>query len=374
LRTAYIFTDQPLGTYFINVKMTYDYVQPPILANATFLVVAKNVTQVERPVQQVPIPTGQIIVPTPLPIPTANLTASLLIEKFSPNISVARNSIKTELVTVRNTGSLELSNVTLMLVGFPLTWFNITPSNYFSLAPNATAVFAITFNIPKEASVGNYTATLVATSNLISDTKQVNLIVYRSLKELLEEEISKLEDELAQLVIDTKIAEKEGKDVSVVKDMVNSIKSEILKARENLNRENYEGAIKNVENAKILLERAKDLLSKLAVKAKAIIIPFWLIASIAFAVSSIAGTVVFLRRRLREKEKIRLPVFLPLVKLAEEVRRKPSKEEIIREKENILRALRALEKSRREGLITEAAYKAMKKSLEEKLERIEKKL
>jgi len=191
---------------------------------------------------------------------------------------------------------------------------------------------------------------------------------------LLEEEISKLEDELAQLVIDTKIAEKEGKDISVVKEMINSIRNEILKARENLNKENYEEAIKNVENAKILLERAKDLLSKLVVKAKAFVIPFWLIVSIAIAMLSIAGTVVFLRRRLREKEKIRLPVFLPLVKLAEEVRRKPSKEEMIREKENILRALRALEKSRREGLITEAAYKAMKKSLEEKLEKIEKKL
>ena len=374
LRTAYIFSNQPLGTYFINVKMTYDYVQPPILANATFLVVARNVTQVERPIQQIPIPTGQIVVPTLLPIPTANLTASILIEKFNPNISLARNSIKTELVTVRNTGSVELSNVTLMLIGFPITWFNITPSNYFSLAPNASVVFAITFNIPKEASIGNHTATLVASSNLISDSKQVNLVIYRSLKELLEEEISKLEDDLAQLVIDTKIAEKEGKDVSIVKDMINSIRSEILKARDNLNKENYEEAIKNVENAKILLERAKDLLSKLSVKAKAFIIPFWFIASVAIAILSVIGSFVFLRRRLKKEEKIRLPTFLPLIKLAEEARKKPAKEEIVREKENILRALRALEKSREEGLITEAAYKAMKRSLEEKLEKLEKKL
>jgi len=374
LRTAYIFSDQPLGTYFINVKMTYDYVQPPILANATFLVVAKNVTQVERPVVQVPIPTGQIVVPVPLPVPTANLTASILIEKFNPNISLARNSIKTELVVVRNTGALELSNVTLILVGFPVKWFNITPSNYFSLAPNASAIFAITFNIPKEANIGAHSATLVASSNLISDSKQINLLIYRSLKELLEEDISKLEDELAQLVIDTKIAEREGKDVSVVKEMINSIRGEILKARENLNKENYEEAIKNVENAKILLERAKDLLSKLSVKAKAFIIPLWLIALIGIGLLIFAGTVLVLRKKKREGEKIRLPAFLPAVKLAEQIRKKPSKEEILMEKENVLRALRALEKSREEGLISEAAYKAMKKSLEEKLEKIEKRL
>lgn len=374
LRTAYIFSDQPLGTYFINVKMTYDYVQPPILANATFLVVARNVTQVTRPIQQVPIPTGQIILPTPLPIPTANLTASILIEKFNPNISLARNSIKTELVTVRNTGSLDLSNVSLMLVGFPVSWFNITPSNYYSLVPNATAVFAITFNVPKEVSIGNYVATLVASSNLISDSKQINIIIYRSIRELLEEEISKLEYELAQLVIDTKIAEKEGKDVSVVKDMINSIRDEIIKARDNLSKENYEGAMKNVENAKILLERARDLLSKLTVKARAFVIPFWLIAAIAISILAIASTVLILRKKKKEGEKIRLPTFLPAVKLAEQIRKKPSKEEILAEKENVLRALRALEKSREEGLISEAAYRAMKKSLEEKLEKIEKKL
>jgi hypothetical protein len=260
-----------------------------------------------------------------------------------------------------------------MLVGFPVSWFNITPSNYYSLAPNATAVFAITFNVPKEVSIGNYTATLVASSNLISDSKQVNIIVYRSLRELLEEEISKLEDELAQLIIDTKIAEKEGKDVSVVKDMINSIRDEILKARDNLSKENYEGAMKNVENAKILLERARDLLSKLTVKARAFVIPFWLIAAIAIAILAITGTFLILRKK-KEGEKIRLPTFLPAVKLAEQIRKKPSKEEILAEKENVLRALRALEKSREEGLISEAAYRAMKKSLEEKLEKIEKKL
>ena len=368
-RTAYIFPDQPVGLYFINVRMTYDNVQPPLLANATFLVAPGNVTTVK-----VPIPTGQIIVPTPLPVPTANLTASILIEKYSPKISVARNSLKTELVTVRNTGSLDLSNISLMLVGIPLTWFNITPSSYFSLKPNEALVFAITFNIPKDATIGNYSATLIASSNLISDSKQVEIVIYRSMKELLEEEISRLEDELASLVIDTKIAEKEGKDVSVVKDMINSIRDEILKARDNLSKENYESAMKNVENAKILLERARDLLSKLTVKAKAFVIPFWLIAAIAIAILAITGTVLILRKKKKEGEKIRLPTFLPAVKLAEQIRKKPSKEEILAEKENVLRALRALEKSREEGLISEAAYRAMKKSLEEKLEKIEKKL
>jgi hypothetical protein len=65
---------------------------------------------------------------------------------------------------------------------------------------------------------------------------------------------------------------------------------------------------------------------------------------------------------------------LPIIKLVEEARKKPSREEILAERENLMKALRALEKSRREGLISESAYKAMKKSLEEKLEKIEEKL
>ncbi|MGC8993285.1 MAG: NEW3 domain-containing protein [Candidatus Aenigmatarchaeota archaeon] len=365
LRTAYIYNDQPLGDYLINVKMTYSNVKPSIIANASFKVVSK-------PIVEIPIPTGRIVTPAPIPIVTSNLTAGLIIERYNKNISVARNSFKVELVTVRNTGSLELNNITLLLVGIPLNWFNITPSNYFSLKPNQTAVFAINFNIPSNANLGSFPASLVASSNLIGDQKDVTITIYRSMKELLEEEISKVEDEFAELVLNTKIAEKEGKDVSVVKSLITDIEKEIKNGRANLNSEKYEDALKNIENAKLMIERAKDLLSKLEVKVKAFVIPIWLIVSIAGIAILLTSVTIFLAKR--RKQVVRLSVLLPITRIAELVRKKPSKEELIAEKDKILRSLKVLEKSRAEGLITESAYKAMKKALEEKLEKIERKL
>ncbi|MCS7093981.1 MAG: NEW3 domain-containing protein [Candidatus Aenigmarchaeota archaeon] len=371
LRNAYIFSNQPLGLYYINVKVTYDYVQPPIIANATFIVIAKNVTQVERPIVEVPIPTGQMVLPVPVPVPTANLTAGLMIEKFARNVSVARNAVKTEVVVVRNIGGIELGNVSLTLVGIPLAWFNITPSNYYKLKPNETAVFVITFNIPKNANTGVFPVTLIASSNLIADSKEISITIYKSIEELLEEEISKLEDEYADLVIKAKIAEKEGKDVSVVNSLLEKIKEELRGARISLHGKNYEDASKKVENVKTMIERVKDLLSKLQIKQRVFIIPIWPLVSL-LGVSFLIFLVFY--TKFRKKEKVRLPVIISTAKLAEMVKAKESRENILREREEVLRALKALEKSRKENIISEEAYRAMKRTLEEKLDRIEKKI
>ncbi|MFH7880735.1 MAG: NEW3 domain-containing protein [Candidatus Aenigmatarchaeota archaeon] len=371
LRSAYIFLDQPLGLYYINVKVTYDYVQPPIIANATFLVVARNVTQVTRPIVEVPIPTGQIVVPTPLPIPTANLTSAILIERYPRNISVARNSIKAETIVVRNIGSLDLFNVTLILVGLPVAWFNITPSNYYKLEPNQTAVFVITFNIPNNANLGIFPATLIASSNLIADSKDISITIFRSIEDLLLEEISKLEEEYADLVIKTRIAEKEGKDVSVVKSLLEKVENELKSGRINLKEKRYEDAIKNVENAKIMIERIKDLLSKLEVVSKAFVVPFWLIVS---SIGIIFAILTLTYIKVKKKEKVRLPVIISVSRLVEFARKKESRETLLKEREEVIRALKALERSRENKIISEEAYRAMKKSLEEKLARIEKKI
>jgi len=335
------------------------------------LVVARNVTQVTRPIVEVPIPTGQIVVPTPLPIPTANLTSAILIERYPRNISVARNSIKAETIVVRNIGSLDLFNVTLILVGLPVAWFNITPSNYYKLEPNQTAVFVIAFNIPNNANLGIFPATLIASSNLIADSKDISLTIFRSIEDLLLEEILKLEEEYADLVIKTRIAEKEGKDVSVVKSLLEKVENELKSGRINLKEKRYEDAIKNVENAKIMIERIKDLLSKLEVVSKAFIIPFWLIAS---SVGIIFAILTLTYIKVKKKEKVRLPVIISVSRLVEFARKKESRETLLKEREEVIRALKALERSRENKIISEEAYRAMKKSLEEKLARIEKKI
>jgi hypothetical protein len=230
--------------------------------------------------------------------------------------------------------------------------------------------FVINFNIPKNVNPGEYYATLIATSGVVSDQRKITLTVFESMKELLVQEISKLEDELQELIIDTKVAEREGKDVSAVLLLIDGIKTQIKLAKENLESEKFEEALKNINTAKDLIIRARDVLSKLQVlKAKAVI-PWWMILLLLLPLILLSFYLVS-----RKKPTMIRPWIIPLEKLVNAAKRKKERrEDLIREKEKLLRMLEILEKERKEGIITPGAYREMKNNLEKKLREIEKKI
>ena len=382
-KQAYIFTTQPQGTYTLTVKMTYDSVQPPLIANRTFTVLAKEVIPPNITVPTPPPVTPTITytyptyVPTAAavaPAPTAELAAEIRIISYRENISVVRGASKVESVIVKNTGEIELENITFLIFGIPITWYNITPETIRYLPPGNSTVFLITFNIPANANLGEHRITLTVLSGVVSDQKYAVITVFKSLEELLRDEISKLKSELALLEQDVKKAEKEGKDVSLVMPLIEDIRIQIELAEDNLKNNKLEDALENVRIAKNLIDRARDLLSKLQVK-KAVAKPFfpiWLIALI-LVLSILIPTVILLTRK---KIPALRPYIVPLGRVAEKVKekKKEAKEELVRERERLLRMLEVLEKEREEGIISLAAYKEMKKNIEEKLKRIEKKL
>jgi uncharacterized membrane protein len=373
-RSVYIYSTQPLGTYFLNVRVTYDTVQPSITANASFLVVAR-VTPTTLPPPAGPtiyVPVGAF----PTPTPTEKITAGILISKYNSNITLAKGFTSFETVTVNNTGQVDLENVSLLLVGIPLAWFNITPESYKILPKDQSVVFLITFDVPENARVGSYGGTLIASSGVASDQKKVTITVVESVEELLRAEIKKLKDDLFSLEVDTKVAEKEGKDVSAIMLLIDSIKSYIKSAEENLENKKFSEALENVANAKNLLERARSMLSKAEVIVKPpSVLPFfpWLIVVLVVVSAVVAGIVFWMRKR-KKVVGVR-PWVIPLGRLADLVKaKKVNKEDLIKEKERLLRMLEVLEKEKEEKLVSLGAYREMKKNLEKKLAEIEKKL
>ncbi len=374
---AYIFTTQPLGTYDLNVRMTYDTVQPPLTAKATFVVLPKellppNITypNITYPVY---VPSYPTVTPAPVPIPTpaAVLPADISIISYNSNISLVRGMKKTESVIVKNTGISDLKNISIFLFGIPTSWFTIVPDSVSILPPDNTTVFLINFDVPKNALPGEYKVTLTAFSGVVSDSKPVVVTVYESLEELLKKEIEKLKEDAKVLEREISIAEKEGKNVTGVLSYLDEINKQIAQAEENLANNKTEDAIANVATAKTLIEKARDLLFKLQPPTveRVFLIPFWLIWLIPIIIACI---IVALLIRKKGVPSIKIKPVLPMpVKKVEEVE---VKQDLIKEKEKLLRMLEVLEKERKEGIISLAAYTEMKKSIEEKLEKIEKKL
>jgi uncharacterized membrane protein len=380
-KRAYINSTQPLGNYFLNLRVIYDNVQPPIIVNSSFFVVAK-VTPTPPPPVVVPsyvyvpggvpiyMPSGAALLPTP----TEKTLANIFISRYNSNISLSRGFTKIESVVVNNTGQVNLNNVSLVLVGIPTTWFNITPVTYKTLDKGNSTVFIITFNIPKNVKVDEYAATMIATSGVVSDQKTVAINIFESIEDLLKQDIKKLKEDLQNLQVDTKIAEKEGKDVSSVLIIIDEIKSQINLAEENLANKKTEEALGNIANAKNLVERARDLLNKLEIIRMRLLLPPWWVILIIIIIIAVVGFVVYIWWKKKKIAELR-PWIIPIGKIVDMVKgKKLGKEEMIKEREKLLRMLEVLENERKDGMISVGAYKEMKKSIEKKLSEIEGKI
>ncbi len=366
-RNAFIYSTQPEGTYYLKARVTYDGVQPSILANVTFIVTkaAPNVT----------VPPLIVTGAYPTLAATETIPASLFISKYNSHISLARGFTRIERVVVENNGQVELSNVTLLLLGLAPGWFNITPQVYKSLAVGASSIFLVEFNIPNNARVGEYGASLLANSGVVNDQKTIVVTIHESIEELLQKDIEGLRKDLEDLTVDTRVAEREGKDVSNVELLLGEIKLQIDTAEKNLGDKNTDAALDNIANARNLIEKARDVLNKLEPPAaeEKPLLPLWLIFLIIIAIA-IAVYVIVQKKR---KKPVLRPIIIPLGKLVESVKhaKKPvSNEDLKAEKDKLLRMSSILDREKAENMISQGAYDEMKKSIERKLAKVEEKL
>jgi len=372
-RSAYMYPTQLLGTYVLNAKVTYDTVQPPIIVNKTFIIKAVMITVNLTGGAGGAGTTGQVVTHITEEIPQVRTQYGIMITKYNSNISFARGMAKIEHVVVQNTGRSTLNNVSMLLVGIPADWFEIKPANYKSLRSDNSSVFLLDFNIPKTAETGDYDATLTVTSDSASDQKLVHITVFESIDEMLRIEIENLKDDLQELIMDTKIAESDGKDTSAVWILINETRVQINEAEDNLRKLKTENALENIGNAKNLLEKARDLLSKLAVIKVESVFLLWDILEFAVPIGAGGTSLIYFLRR-----KKMLPAIsrvIPVKKLIESIRGKlPAKEELLKDREKIKRMMEVLENERKEQIVSEQAYKEMSKTMKEKLSKIEKRL
>jgi hypothetical protein len=374
-RSAYIFSNQPLGANYINAKVTYSSEKPSVTANATFTVKQRPYI----PPTLIP-PTIEVLVP-PTEIPLGPLgIPNISIISYPKEISIVSGWTHIETVQVENIGQVDLTNITLLLIGLPSPWFEIKPKKYDSLYVGNISIFMIEFRAPKNAQPGKYDVSFFVFSNNTYDEKNTTITVFRSTDELLENEIKKLKEDVEKLEVDAKFAEELGKDVKNVLDLIREIKDQIALAETNLAKKLYEDAMANVDTAANLLERARNLLVKstVTVKYKEEIVPFWQIwvIIIVLIVLNVVLVIVLWRKGVTKKMiKMLRPSLSEAKEIAGIVKEKAvDTQALAEERERITRMTALLDKEFKEGIISEDAYKELKKRNEDKLKDIEKKL
>jgi uncharacterized membrane protein len=372
LRNLYIPSMQPIGTYTLNVKVTYDPSLSPATANATFFVVSG-----EKPPEIPGGPGGGEGAPSGAPaggMPMPSGAPGLEITKYPEELGAEVGTTKYSTIEVKNTGNTTLHNVSIAIRGIPSAWIEITPNMIDTLVMGNTSSFSVKISIPFTTEAKEFPATIVGYGNNRSlDQKSFKMVVFLSREMMVEWEINRLKTALSQLETDVTTAKNSGKDVSEVEPLLKDIQKSIDDAENYMKDKRYDDALQAVFVGWGLVERAKYLLSKAPFGPGMLItgLPLWLIALLALLAVALIVSVFMMKRMKGAAEnmmRMQIPGARPKTVLAEKIE---EKEGLETEKAKIMRVLGLLEKEYKEGLITEKAYNDLASRNRERLKTIE---
>ncbi|MBU1197015.1 hypothetical protein KJ765_00730 [Candidatus Micrarchaeota archaeon] len=387
LRSAFIYTSQPAGSYFMKVRMSYSVIQPPIFANETFLVTGADVpTTTPTPPSGGGPPTSISVTPTPPPgdisgspsaTPLVDLS-QLTIVSVPDEVVVESGDTKYLKIEARNDGLTVLHNLTLLFSGLPLSWTEIRPSQVNALAQNDIASFVVKVVIPKSEKTGIKSVRALVVADEAQDEKQFNLVVFESRVSLVEYELQRLEERLRKLAKNTKEAEDVGKEVNAVWALIEDATAYKNLAQEQLRREQLDDALTNTKLATVSLAKATALLAAsgyrpppfAGIPVIVLVVSVFSAIGLAFLIFLLAKKRGWLNKKLSLNEVIKpsSPAQVPPPTDYRDV------EGLEKEKEKILRVLNLLEEELHQGVISQTAYRELKKRNERKLQGLEKQL
>jgi len=180
--------------------------------------------------------------------------------EYEKNITMYQNETKLIAFILNNTGNVPLKNLKFYVSIDSSFEFKINPKFIFKLEENSSRIVLLTLNASKVLP-GHYPLEIQIVSDLLRRRIEMDVNVLPSIPprplnlEALRQEILKYEYLVFRF--ESQILElfREGYDVSQVNLTLQKAKVEVEKARENFENEKYDDVIKNLNNARKLLER-----------------------------------------------------------------------------------------------------------------------
>jgi len=356
----------PSTSYVGDVKITflvYYSGTEKAGAYATFTTFLPTTTTTTLP--YVPPTYPQIIV-QPLP--------KLEIVDWTKELEIERGWIGFLLVTVKNSGNVDLSNIFINIQGVDPSWFELPKS--FDLKVGENQSFSIRFAIPMNAKSGNYDGKIIVSSLETGDEKSFVLRVFASRAELIYYQILSLKKRLQEIENKMLIAEKEGKDTAKVKELLDDARDKLMIAERYLNEKLYDDAKEMTEMAREYLDKAEYELQIAKPVERPVLADLiaalrkWLLLILMTVIGSTTLILILVIRGRKYEMKVSIP---PEV-LKRAVIGVVSAQKLREEKEKLNKILAILEEEYREGIISKESYEELKKKTEEKIAEIEKKL
>ncbi|MFC2143882.1 NEW3 domain-containing protein, partial [Candidatus Aenigmatarchaeota archaeon] len=366
-RTANIFSNQPVGNYYLNVRVKYDPTTEAAVSNSSFRVTAAG----DAPPPGPPGGGGESTGGAPAGGPGGEAAGAISITGYENEVGVEIGVQKLVNVVVENIGGTVLKDVKLEISGPGADWITVEPLLVESLKTGSQTVFTLKIMVPRGESSGQFNVKMTADSSTAGDSKMFSLFVFTSRKDLIEFELIRLKAKLEELENDADKFENQGIDVSDIRDKLGDAENKIDIAEEYLNRQLYDASLDAVYTAWKLLKEAEDMLDNLGEGGA---IPWWIIILIIVIIGVvIAG--FFINKMLKNMKTILRGRMSEARKVAETVKGSGAEiDHLKEEKMKTQRMMDLLDDQRKQGIISKEAYDSLIKRSEEKMKELDKKI
>ena len=340
IRTLPVYSDQPVGDYYLKVRLTYSPVKPPIEVGRSFKVVAPAP----------PAPAPPILPPAAAAVIDMEVTNTYPAELF-----ISKGSIGYLTIEVKNTGTVELSEITAFFEGIPMEWFEIV-RDIPVLPPGSTSYIVVKFFIPADAEAKTYVLKMRIIAKEIEKEEYYKITVFKTQYEALKARIENLKVEIDRLEERAGEIAAQGGDVSTALSLLRKAREMVAVAETYIEEDKMVDAIKVVSDVESTLEEVEYRLAiakPTLIKVPRIRVPphYYLIA---LTVILVAAILIFLVRKLleyrSEERKKTLARISKLIQEKKEIKPVSDIEEMLR-------------KQYEEGLISRETYEELRSLL-----------
>ncbi|RLJ03307.1 MAG: hypothetical protein DRP11_01085 [Candidatus Aenigmatarchaeota archaeon] len=358
-KEIYIYTAQDPGEYILNTTITCGF---------DIYVVEKNFTVFERGALKQNEGKKE--------------TKPLMITSIPDTVRTISGEPVSFLVSFKNFGDHDLSDVSIKLDNIDKSWYNIKNPVIPTLPQQESNSFNITITPPSSTDEQLKSIRVTIFSDTFSDSESVTLRIFATKEGYIDFELARLEDKLYELKTASAALNEED-----IKESLNEAEAEIKNAKIDYNQTDYDTAIERLKKVDEILKNVDEYIKEKEseiggsiflplVDIWNIIISYWI-----FLLIPVAGAGAFLLfkrfspKKTEEKtepQPVQSPA--PPRNEATEIKKiiQPPQMDKEKERRKIEGVLNILNNQYKNNLISEKAYKEMKELYERKLRELSK--
>jgi hypothetical protein len=266
----------------------------------------------------------------------------LNITSYPSLVLVTEGATNSTTVTVKNINSTRSQDVRLTVENINSTWFTVTPTPTTTISPLSSKDFTVTFSIPNNTEIKDYSAKFTAISNYanVSKTFTLRVLPGEETKAEINATLASFEQNMTKLWEEISQSAASGLNVSAANSTFIVLKALVNQTRTYVNEGDYISALYLFNNIRSLFDTIRAQLNQTTQEEEAkkwfklptLQLPSgaWLYALVFGGVAAVIIVIIYLIRSV-ETEKEKLPLLKPMY-IPKEEKKKEDVLALLREK------------------------------------------